>query len=126
MCDHCRTRKSWRTDLFEDEVLSCEYIEDLDDEGCPAQAIALITGRYVEDHLCKDCTEKEADQLGEGLGDFLRQHGFQKSVDYLPITESPGESADRPAAGLWRGCDRSYPPWGPAAAAPGRSPADLR
>ena len=67
MCDHCQTRKLWRTELDEDEVLSCEYIEDLDDDGCPAQAIALITGRYVEDHLCKDCTEKETDQLDEGL-----------------------------------------------------------
>ncbi len=90
MCDHCRTRRSWRTELDEDEVLSCEYIEDLDDEGCPAQAIALITGRYVEDHLCRDCTEKETEQLDEGLGDFLREHGFQKCVDYLPVTESPG------------------------------------
>ena len=41
MCDHCRTRKSWRTELDEDEVLSCEYIEDLDDDGCHAQATAL-------------------------------------------------------------------------------------
>ena len=91
MCDHCLTRKSWRTELDEDEVLSWEYIEDLDDDGCPAHAIALITGRYVEDHLCKDCTVKETDQWYEGLADFLREHGFQKSVDYLPITGSPGE-----------------------------------
>ena len=28
-----------------------------------AHAIALITGRYVEVHLCKYCTEKATDQL---------------------------------------------------------------
>ena len=91
MCEHCRTRESWRTELDGDEVLPCEYVEDLDHDCCPARATALITGRYVEDHLCIECVDKDTDQWDEEPGDFLREHGFQRDVEYLAITMSSEE-----------------------------------
>ena len=94
MCEHCRTRRSWKTELDGDEVLPCEYLEGLDHDGCPAQATTLITGRYVEEHLCVECTEKETDQLDEEPGGVLRKHGFQKGVDYLAITNSYEECTE--------------------------------
>ena len=88
MCEYCRTRRSWKTELDGDEVLPCEYLEDLDHDGCPAQATTLITGRYVEDHLCGECTENETDRLDEEPEGFLSKHGFQKGLDYLAIAKS--------------------------------------
>ena len=87
MCEHCGTRRAWKTELDKDEFLPCEYLEDLDHDGCPAQATALITGRYVEDHLCLECAEKETDQFDEEPGGFLSKHGFQKGLDYLAIAQ---------------------------------------
>ncbi len=98
MCEHCPIRKSWRTELAEDDILPCEYVEDLDHDGCSARAIALVTGRYVEDHLCVDCADKETDQSDEEVEDFLSKHGFQKGVDYLAITES-FEECTEPSCG---------------------------
>ena len=91
MCEYCRTRRSWKTELDGDEVLPCEYLEDLDHDGCPAQATTLRTGRYVEDHLCGECTENETDRLDEEPEGFLSKHGFQKGLDYLAIAKSSEE-----------------------------------
>jgi len=126
MCDHCRTRESWRTELDEDEVLPCEFIEDLDHDSCPAQAIDLITGRYVEDKSARGITSPpiacsggmvsliQDPMLRSGMGAAVRDkvrkdfwlpcHGDTPPVRFsgrLSRVDAPGGS---PALGLsyWR------------------------
>jgi hypothetical protein len=122
MCEHCSVRRSWTTELDPKEVLPCEYLEDLGQDDCPAPAIALVTGRYVEDHLCRDCAEAKKEtgpssdessaSADAGPGDFLNSHGFQKGVEFLEIMESVEECAGESCGNLASYAKRVIETWG--------------
>ena len=54
---------------------------------CEEPATCLVYERYLEDHLYEEHVAEENRDLDEGLGDFLRDAGFQRSVDFLPIQQ---------------------------------------
>ncbi len=90
MCEHCSSESWWTGPLGNDEAI-CEYSDEHSNIRCLAPPTAWSYERYVEDHLCAEHTEEENVLLDEGLGNILRDSGYHRSVDYLPIGENASD-----------------------------------
>ena len=91
MCEQCRkTRVSGEPLPPDGEPAPCEYIADPegDEEDCIEEARFAVRDYSAEMHLCDEHMRQKSRHLDEGLGDFLRQAGFQKGGDFAPIKES--------------------------------------
>lgn len=84
MCEHCEKSKLVLVDRVElEEDMPCE--SGSEDGPCSNGAEFEAKEYYCENHLCEQHRDEINKSLDEGLGDFMRECGFEQAVDFHPI-----------------------------------------